>query len=373
MHLTFGGSTMARTFQCPGWIKASEGIPNRSSSYAQKGTALHACMEDILLHDRDPEEFRGITVEGEKITDDDVNDKLIPATQAFNDLCDAYSVDIYEAETFVKIAEDSGGTADFICRGEDVVIIGDFKFGYHPVDPTNNTQGMFYALCANETDELNDLFEDRDEIVIAIIQPHDEFPVLRTWQFPASDLIMFRKQFLQARREAKSENPRMAAGPACKFCPAASVCPERTGEAISALRMDPEDLSTLSESLALVKDLREWIASVEQVAHEQLNAGAEVKGWKLVQKRALARWEDEDLVIKTFRRKLGGLSRITSRKLLSPAQMKKLAKTLGKEIDFDEFIVKTSSGTAIAPEDDKRPAVPAAEAIAQALKSLNSK
>ena len=145
-------------------------------------------------------------------------------------------------------------------------------------------------------------------------------------------------------------------------------------EHLKALRMNPEDVESLTESMQLVEALKPWIKDVERVVFEQLNAGVKVVGWKLVAKRALAKWDDEDSVLRAFRRKLGGINNITVRKLLSPAQMRKLAKVRGAEERLDSLIdahtIKTSSGNTMAPESDKRPAVLSGEAMAAALKAL---
>ena len=134
--------------------------------------------------------------------------------------------------------------------------------------------------------------------------------------------------------------------------------------------MEPDDVECLAESLRLATELKSWIRDVEKTAFEQLNAGVPVSGWKLVAKRATAKWKDEDSVIKAFRRRLGGIKGMTKQVLLSPAQMKKHAAARGVDIDFDEYIVKSSTGNTIAPESDKRPAVLAGEAMAQALNRL---
>ena len=48
-HLKFGGSTIARTIQCPAWQRLSEDLPKGiSSPYAEEGTMLHEQMERII-------------------------------------------------------------------------------------------------------------------------------------------------------------------------------------------------------------------------------------------------------------------------------------------------------------------------------------
>ncbi len=78
-------------------------------------------------------------------------------------------------------------------------------------------------------------------------------------------------------------------------------------------------------------------------------------GFKLVWKRANRRWTDEAEVIK-FAEAQGLLTTdIHELKLLSPAKLEKL---LPKKVKLpDTLVTQQSSGTTMAPESDKRPAV----------------
>jgi hypothetical protein len=380
-HRKYGGSTAHRTIACPAWHTESEGIPRSDSLFAQIGTALHSCMEEIVLEQVPLDEveaiYPGVVVEGITITSDMARDKLRPALEAFNDLCDAYNVEEFEPEVECSYAEDIGGYADAILRGhplgDDIYVIClDWKFGDGvQVEADDSPQAKFYGMAARKESSAQDLFAGATKFVAAIIQPNDrDMPLLRTWECDIEELDQFEKQHARSVKESKSKHPPIAAGDHCKFCPAAPVCPQKTGQALAAMQMDPENLDTLTESMDLVKELKAWIKDVERVTYEQLQAGSEVPGWKLVAKRATARWKDENAVLKAFRRRLGGARGMTKTVMLSPAQMLKLAKERGKEIDFEPFISRTSTGSTLAPEDDKRPAVLAHEALQAALKSI---
>jgi hypothetical protein len=377
-HRKFGGSTAARTIACPGWHNESQGIPRGTSIFAEIGTALHDCMERIVLEDLDPGYFLDVTVNGIVITQDMVTNKLWPALKAFNELCERYSVSEFEPEVECSYAADIGGYADIVLRGaSNTVIVADWKFGDgHQVFPEELPQAKFYGMAARENSNAADLFKGTTCFVAAIIQPNERgLDDLRVWETDIAVLDLFEKQYCQAVAEARSKHPPLKAGDWCSFCPAAPVCPTKTGQALAALRMDPEDLESLSQALDLVSELKPWIRDVEKVAFEQLNAGAPVVGWKLVQKRATAKWDDEDAVTKLLRRRLGGLDRITVRKLKTPTQMKKLVKEreAGNGVDelIENHIIKTSSGPTMAREDDKRPAILSGDALSAALKALS--
>jgi hypothetical protein len=162
----------------------------------------------------------------------------------------------------------------------------------------------------------------------------------------------------------------LAAGSWCKWCPASSVCPQKTGAAQRALQFDPKDLETLAESMALVSNLQQWIKAVESATLSQLEVGAEVNGWKLVAKRATKKWIDENVVMKKLRRKMKGKVNMVAEKLLSPAQMLKAAKAMDVEIDIEALTHKVSSGNTLAAFDDKRPAAVNPASLAAGLASI---
>lgn len=374
-HRKFGGSTAARTIACPGWHQESEGIPRSSSVFAAVGTALHDCMEDMLLEGTEPEDYIGVTIKGVEITEELVRDKLNPALEAFDELCVHYNVEEFEPEVECSYAEDIGGYSDVVVRGEIedrvYIIILDWKFGDGVlVSPEESPQAMFYGMAARAESAAKDLFEGATHFVAAIIQPTDRADTLSTWEAPIEVLDQFEKQHTLAVKAAKGDDPELGAGPHCKFCPAQPFCPEKTGAALRALQMDAEDLEQLTDSMELVGELKDWISAVEKAAFRQLEVGAEVPGWKLVAKRAMAKWKDEESVVKKLRRHVGGIKNMYKKSLLTPAQMRKLLKAHDKDLDIDDLIVKTSSGNTLAREDDKRPAVLSSEALGKALSSI---
>lgn len=357
-HYRYGGSTAARTIGCPAWVTLSEVMPKQiASSYAHVGTMLHDCMENILLHDMKPQEFLDYEHEGYKVSQDQVDNKLTPAYEAFKDLCDLYKMDEYEAETTMERTDEIGGTADFIAAGKDNVCIGDWKFGDGiAVSAENSAQGLFYAMLARK--EIPDLFEGRDHLIIAIIQPSirgDD--TLRIWETTISHLNKWEREFLAAVKKAQTGTGEPRPGDHCKWCPAAPTCPAKTGLILQAKRLNPTQLKTVSEALDVAKELSQWIKDVNAFAHEQMEMGVKFDNWKLVQKRATNKWHDEDAAMDSVRKaKKLKLEECVDSKMKSPTQLKKVCKTKGVDFDkFDSYCSATSSGTTIAPATDKRP------------------
>lgn len=358
-HYKYGGSTAARTIACPAWLELSADMPKQlSSSYADVGTMLHDCMETILL-DTDVEysELRGFSYSGEKVTQEHIDEKIIPAHEAFAELCEEYSLSEYEAEATMQRSDTIGGTADFIAVGKDVVCVGDWKFGDGiSVSPDHSAQGLFYAMLARK--EIPDLFEGRDRLVIAIIQPSNRGEdTLRTWETEMAYLDCYEAEFMEAVRRAEEGGQKPMPGDHCKWCPAAPTCPAKTGLILQAQRLAPTQQKTVSEALAVAEELDAWIKDVRAFAHGQMELGVKFDGWKLVQKRAINKWHDPDTVLGLVRKaKKLKIEDCVDSKIKSPTQLKKVCATKGIDFEkFEDYCSATSSGTTIARHSDKRP------------------
>lgn len=329
----------------------------------------------MILKPRKPSEFLGKTVEGLLIEEDHV-DRIESAWNAFQEVVKKHSLTDWEPEVLGEYDKetDIGGTADFIgWNNAGLVVVGDFKFGKGiQVSPVNSGQGRFYAMACRKDSCVSEFFEGAKRIIIAIIQPNDRGDdVLREWETTSKAIDEFETLFVQTVKKAgTSPAPVLCAGDWCQYCPAAAVCPERTGETQRALQFKPDDLEHLSVNMSRIKNLTAWIKAVESATINQLEVGSDVKGWKLVAKRAMNKWIDEENVITRLRRKMGGKKHMVTEKLLSPAQMQKAAKKLDVEIDIKNLTHKVSSGSTLAAADDKRPAVVNVKTLTAGLASI---
>jgi len=352
-HYRNGGSTAARKLACPGWRKLADAMPesNTSSSFAEEGTILHYCMENILEDGWEIDELDVITTDGITLTiDDDHREKLTMALEAWDEFCKEHKIVDYKCEITYELDEDTGGTCDIIAWSNDTVWVVDWKFGQGiKVSAPGSAQGMFYLMCAMF--EEPELFEGK-YLGVAIIQPipSRDVETLDVWELDDNDLDNFKRKYLQANGD------NLAAGKHCQFCPAAPTCPQKTGQAQAALIADPEALATLAGNLTAALELKDWIKQVETFCHEQLEAGAQVQGYKLVQKRATRKWSDAEAVELALRksRKIK-LAEFTKSTLLTPPQLEKVFKK--KDLDMSvvsDYIEKVSSGTTVATADDPR-------------------
>jgi hypothetical protein len=110
----------------------------------------------------------------------------------------------------------------------------------------------------------------------------------------------------------------------------------------------------MSELLQSADLLELWLKDIRALAHQVLDKGGKVPGYKLVAKRATRQWVDEKTAAEMLEEVLDTDAYKTE--LLSPAAAEKLLKKKGVELP-KELVVSISSGNTMASEGDPRPAV----------------
>jgi len=122
------------------------------------------------------------------------------------------------------------------------------------------------------------------------------------------------------------------------------------------VKLKDDMLEDLAVCMELAEQLEPWIRTVKKTAHEQLEAGATIEGYKLVASQARRAWADEDSVLNVLKR-MRKLSRdkYMNSKLVSVAQLEKICKHEGVDFDrFTDYYTMVSKGTAVVPESDPR-------------------
>lgn len=361
-----GGSSAARVIACPASIPRSAELVRveTTSPAAEEGTALHTCMEMLLLEEATVPDFLDKKVNGVLITPELYVEKLVPAWAATKALMEDLGIEEFEPEAQVAFIRDplrgAFGTIDLIgVTADGTPVFVDFKFGSgYDVDVTDNPQLLFYAAAS-----LNmggwPWDANPEEAIIAIIQPTFE-PITTTQRVPVSDLQGFTLTLAAAIHNAHSDHPTAATGEHCRWCPAAPWCPDKLRQAEIAVDISPDDKEQMAYALELAFELEDWVRKVKNNAHGLLeNTTAEIPGFKLVKKRAVRRWRDEVVVTDQLKRsrKLAQED-YADVKIKSPAQLEKVCKQ--KDVDFTKFnamIESVSSGTTLVAATDPRPAV----------------
>ena len=353
-----GGSTAKRVISCPGSVQLVRKMPPRpSSKYADEGTLLHDAVANILRGVCEPESCIGTTYAGITLDEDLYERKLQPALAALA-VVDPEGKMEFNVEVrvgFGDLLPGVFGSADIVGRIGDRAIILDWKFGSGvPIEVEENAQLMFYAAAAMRTEIAQWAFYGAKEVELVIVQPPH---APKRWVCSIERIVSFERELLAAVKVALAPNPPFAAGEHCRWCAAKPVCPVMTGAAKRALRtaIDQLNLDEIGQSLKDADLLEQWIADLRALAHQVMEEGAAVPGFKLVQKRAIRKWVDEDTALNSL--KSAGLSDqdLIETALISPAKAEKLLKKQKLAMP-DGLTVSASSGTTLAPEDDPRPA-----------------
>jgi hypothetical protein len=354
-HAKFSPSAAHRWLGCPGSIALTEKAPpQKSSPYADEGTAAHTVLESVLKMT--------------KVKGTATSEMIKHAREAATWILAKAGKNLVLSETKVDLTfavPDMFGTVDAAIVEEfGRLYVIDYKYGAGiAVDPEQNPQMLAYALGLSKKYDHN--FKD---VVLVIIQPrahHSRGPI-REWMLPIEELISWEEKFRKGAEKALDPFAPLCAGDHCKFCPATPICPEISSVSLRQAQIEFDDKtgqlelpqpSQFSEAgklghvLTAIERIEFWIAEMRSYALDRLKTGERVSGFKLVDKRGSRKWTEIKKVEKEARKKFGDKAFETS--LLSPAQLEKV-------VDADwvnSRCTNVSSGVTIAPESDSRPAV----------------
>ena len=367
-----GGSTAKRVINCPGSVALVAKMPPKpSSEFADRGTLLHNVIAEILGKDLPWDQFIGTKYNDQVLTEELLNEKIIPALELLDEVDPAKAME-YEVETRVGFGEllpGVFGSTDLVGRLGSRAIVLDWKFGDGvAVDAEENPQLMFYAAACMRTPEASWAFEGVTEVELVIVQP----PAIRRWTTTKERIRQFEQELVMAVHESQKPDAKLQHGDHCRWCAAKPICPRMTGAVDRALKtqIDQVDLPTLGKYLQNAELLEGWIEDLRKLAHQMLENGRQVPGYKLVHKRATRQWADEKKALAQLHDM--GVTReelFKPEELSSPAQIEKVLKKRKMTLP-DDLVVAVSSGTTMAPESDPRPAV---VQIGQTLVSALSK
>jgi hypothetical protein len=295
--------------------------------------------------------------EGIKLTQELIDEKVYPALRALDDIDPNKEME-YATETRVGFGDflpNVFGSTDLLGRIGKRAFILDWKFGSGvPVPADDNPQLMFYAAAAMRTPEVQWVFDECDEIECIIVQP----PSVKRWVTTTKRIKAFEQELAMAVKISQMPDAPLNAGEHCRWCAAKPTCPKMTGLADRALhaKLDTLDVVQIADYLKKADMLEQWIADVRGLAHQVLDAGKPVPGFKLVAKRAIRSWADEDQALVAMMNEGIPEEELTQVKVISPAQAEKVLKKHGKQLPANQ-VVAVSSGSTLVEESDPRPAV----------------
>lgn len=398
---------------CPGSIKLSEGHANKSSQYADEGTAAHFLGAHCLLGNTEAGSYLGRVIElleDEQGTHYEAFQEVHPAMVK---LLNSFTVDDDMARyvqvyvdyvrdlvrstggvLFVEVQvpidhltgeEDAAGTSDTVILAPDEIIVVDLKYGRGvEVSAIENKQERIYASGALRwLDDLVGGAERVKSVRMAISQPRvTSLP--SEWSCTIEELRTFEDDVRAASklcdeasasfRDTKewAEKYLHVSEDGCRFCRAKACCPKYDAYVENAVGADlsgltdltalpvaaGEDNTLLAAHLGAVDLVEGWCKAVRAEAESQLLQGNAVPGYKLVQgrkgNRAWSSKAEAEALLKHLKLKRNEMYEST---LISPTTAEKLLGEDERWPKVQEIIVQKEGGINVAPEADKRPAI----------------
>lgn len=396
---------------CPGSLALEEQVPNKTSDYAEEGTAAHFLMEWAF---KDNATFLDI-YEGRKTPNGwKVTREMISAVQTFVDTVRATAAK-YErlgakvqilCENRVSFADEMGdapksggffGTADIIIvaefkNGDVIISVDDYKHGMGvKVYAEDNEQVLSYGLAVAMPFTLA---YNVKRVRMAIHQPRLNH--MDEWEVPFSRILEFRDKLQPAAKLSLQLADQFKAGEIsvkklekkgylvsgedqCKFCRAKAHCPvfvkdsiRKVDEMFDNLEDEPQVapvIRRIDKGLVTVDQiekfgrgldqLEDFIRAVRGRLEAELHNGAKLKHFKLVQGRKGNRsWSDTAKAEKLFKKFRLKETEWYERTLISPTTAEKLFGNQKRRWKQLNAVIEQSQGRlTVAPIKDKREAV----------------
>lgn len=360
-HAKFSPSSSKRWLTCSKSMLLPAKPERNTTEYANRGTALHALAEDIMLGKEIVDVY-----EGYKYTEDDLALTVLPYIEYVEEL----PVTQKWIEKRVHITEDCFGTADFIGFDEttNTLHVADLKAGQGVmVYAQNNTQARIYAIGA-----INFLqkegFPIPRKIVTHIVQPGINNYGIE--EVSLQELKDLRQEVIATINMVKNGEGQYAPSEeACRWCPHKIDCPKLNELATQAAFNDFEDNTSLSEKMKLVAPLKLFIKEVEEQSLKTLNDGKELPGFKLIRGRGSRGWKSEEQIEKALTvAKVEPELYLAPKKILTVAQMEKAFKKNKVEFDLSEFIEKKEGAPKIDIAESPRKELNKTEEAKEAFK-----
>jgi len=365
VHSKLGASSSERWFECPGSVALCELAPKKDDTeWSVEGTNAHTLMEACM--NKTPAVMYWMGREKELGVDFKITQEMADYVQGFIDRCRHLmfslpgSVMYVEKQFHLKhIHPALFGTADVvIVQPFGKIYVVDFKYGAGvPVDVIENSQLLYYGLGASHGEDFSD-------ITLVVAQPRIEGNEWQEWETTPDYMVQFSKTLKQKAVATEKKDAPLKSGEWCRWCNAASICPELQKKAVLAAQTDFAEegepklpaLKTLSlEQMVRViqykKTLFSWIDAVEETMFLRLMSGEKIPGLKLVRGKGKREWNDEAALKAALGEDLKYI--MTQPKLMTPAQAEKV---YGKN-KLGAYISSIPGGLQVAHEDDKRPEV----------------
>ena len=382
VHALLSASSSHRWLACTKSAKLEAGYPDQTSSYAEEGTVAHALADIKTRYVLSQISKKEYNAEVKKLKDTPegckyINAEMEEATEAYAKFIHAHYQELRKtckdpvAMTEVRVdfsnwVPEGFGTSDCLLIADDILEVIDFKYGKGvKVEAAGNSQMQLYALGACQV--YGPLY-DPSIVHMTIFQP-------RISSEPSTARILIEDLYEWAETTVRPKAALAFSGKGdfapsvetCRFCKVKAVCRARYTENVKLFddAPDPEmcTVDELAKILDQAKDIKAWLADIEEHIFATLSKGDSVPGWKLVEGRSVRDIRDKDEAIERFLADGVKQDDLYEYSLLSLAKMEKaFGKAYINEL-LGDLIVKPVGKLTLAPESDKRPAVTPEEAL----------
>lgn len=410
-HAQLSPSSGHRWLYCPGSIALEALHADKSSDFADEGSAAHFLASECLEQEYDAGDYMNWKIlvyqggtcwfqddqtppEGASLFT--VDEDMAGHVQKYLDYVRALGGERMVEQRLpisgITGEADAFGTSDVVVLAGDELIIVDLKYGRGvKVDAERNEQLAIYALAALAEFEF---LGDFKRVRLVIVQPRLDH--ISEWDMPIAkqgegvSLTAFAEhikpraakalQFV-GKPAADVHNSDLEPGEKqCRFCKAKATCPALTQHVLSTVADDFVDItepvapqlehaaernvdnSTLGNLLGAVDLIEGWCKAIRAKVETELLAGRPVPGYKLVEGRKGARrWSNDAEVESTMKAMRLKLEEMYDLSLISPTSAEKLHKagTIGPRQwpKLQSLISQSEGKPSVAPESDKRPAL----------------